>query len=43
MKVLEEVYFEVPTSDVERKDFKSCFLMAVITAAIITIVIIITI
>jgi len=40
MKVFEEVYFEVPTADVERKDFKTSLLMAVVAATTIIILII---
>lgn len=38
MKVLETVYFEVPASDVERKDFLTVIKLAAITAVILIII-----
>ncbi|SMC46234.1 hypothetical protein SAMN04488524_0606 [Pedobacter africanus] len=43
MKVFEEVEFQVPTSDVQRKDFIRVLKIAGITAAVLIIITIISI
>lgn len=43
MKIFEEIEFQIPTSDVQKKDFRKIFEMALLTAAALATMVLINI